>query len=835
MSNFRKFHNKSHKDGQRDTRAKDGVKKVSKHVNVPLLTRSEDGSTNLMIWRKRVSDLLLESYGDLGRFTNNGGVYFIPDEIEFNAEELNEQNDPYGFRRDEIRELRKNRLKHIESMKSNRVPCFATLRSTLSNDIEESIKELEEWDEVLQNLDPLRLWNMANFVATNDGPIESTVDTAYSARQKYNACVMNSEESIVEFHERFEFAAEMLQATNEIKTFNDQGDVIERRDFMTPQDIARDFLGRLDARYQSFKNDVSNSARSGAAAMPRTLPEMYALACAYKGVGPKSQKQSGTVFATVTSGHGSTSNKQNEIECFHCHEKGHVKRQCPKLNVNPDRKSSDKKGQQARTHNKVGYSVVGKHTIFTAFDNNHITMNTVILDSGANTSRFGNAKLLVDVREERNLPAITAFGGEVLTCSSVGTLPGFFEIGINQSFQANVLSLHEVENTCEVTYLKGDRYVIKCRSGDVFHFVKGVHGLYTAEFSEYDQQVEGHMVINNIAERRSKYSLKELATADAAWDFIKNANVSEDDAITMLTRTPDIIGHDITKESVRNAFKINVADVAAVKGKTRRHNPKTGVVEADKPPETTTKQTLFTDVMFIRNVPTMVTVVHPLDLTLGTVLSSHSEKEINRALTEQLVSLDRLGLKVNKIHTDRHPSFLALRGGMGNVVIESCGAGDHVGRAENRIKTLKEMFRTVVSRLPYHLPRRLTSELIFYVIKRINSIPDGHTHRVPRVSATGIKINFRTEFAMGFGDYAEVRNPHVVSNDAMAPRTDSAIALWPMGNSQGSWKFFDLSTEKTIIRSQYKRLPTTDLVIARMNAIFKKDEGIPSTEGAREP
>ena len=89
-----------------------------------------------------------------------------------------------------------------------------------------------------------------------------------------------------------------------------------------------------------------------------------------------------------------------------------------------------------------------------------------------------------------------------------------------------------------------------------------------------------------------------------------------------------------------------------------------------------------------------------------------------------------------------------------------------------------------------------------------------------------MKIGFEKEYRVGFGDYVEARDPAARSNDAEASRTDSAIALWPTGNATGSWKLLDLSTEQKIVRSQFKALPINELVIARMNALHRVDEGV---------
>ena len=54
----------------------------------------------------------------------------------------------------------------------------------------------------------------------------------------------------------------------------------------------------------------------------------------------------------------------------------------------------------------------------------------------------------------------------------------------------------------------------------------------------------------------------------------------------------------------------------------------------------------------------------------------------------------------------------------------------------------------------------------------------------PRVKFTGMKPSYRGEFDLSFGTYCEVYNPAVKSNDALQPRTEPCIALFPNCNAR---------------------------------------------------
>ena len=357
--------------------------------------------------------------------------------------------------------------------------------------------------------------------------------------------------------------------------------------------------------------------------------------------------------------------------------------------------------------------------------------------------------------------------------------------------------------------------------------------LVSDDSSDDDQEENnGRRVLNTLAERRARFNRRQLAEADRAWEFVKNANITENRAIDMVQSSPDLIGCDVTVDSLRNAFDLNVADAAAVKGKTRRT---TQTVEDHRvASQMAERQTLHSDVMFVRGSPNLLTVAHPLDLTVSTALPSQSEKALGAAVAEQIAALRAHGFEVVELRVDRQAALLALQGKLGTVRVEACGSGDHVGMAENRVKTVKEGFRTVISRLAFRLPNRLVVDLIFYVVKRLNSQPSSFgDRRSPRVKTTGRKIPFDKEYSLGFGDYVEARDPSVKSNDAETSRTNSAIALWPTGNLTGSWKLFDLTTGETIVRSQWRKLPMTEVVITTMNAWAEQDETGPKLTGAQ--
>ena len=89
----------------------------------------------------------------------------------------------------------------------------------------------------------------------------------------------------------------------------------------------------------------------------------------------------------------------------------------------------------------------------------------------------------------------------------------------------------------------------------------------------------------------------------------------------------------------------------------------------------------------------------------------------------------------------------------------------------------------------------------------------------PWVKMTGCRPKFKKEYTLGFGDFCEVFDPKVNSRDPQRAKSESCIALCPTGNANGSWKFFNLATKRRVIRTNWKKVVTSEMVINVMNRL----------------
>ena len=114
--------------------------------------------------------------------------------------------------------------------------------------------------------------------------------------------------------------------------------------------------------------------------------------------------------------------------------------------------------------------------------------------------------------------------------------------------------------------------------------------------------------------------------------------------------------------------------------------------------------------------------------------------------------------------------------------------------AEKRIRAMKERVRCMIHHLPFQMPRLLIASLTFFVNSRLTMMPSHqHKHDIsPTEQINGRRLDYKKEASLCFGAYCHIPNG---SDNTLAARTVGCIALYPLGNLQGSWRFYCISTK----------------------------------------
>jgi hypothetical protein len=199
---------------------------------------------------------------------------------------------------------------------------------------------------------------------------------------------------------------------------------------------------------------------------------------------------------------------------------------------------------------------------------------------------------------------------------------------------------------------------------------------------------------------------------------------------------------------------------------------------------------------------------------------SGSKPRLGEGLQAHINLLRSFGFDVRMATVDPQKGLIALRGSFPGVEINPAGAGDHLHKVDAKIRRIKETTRSILAGLPYTLPKNRVKDLVSFVVNRINTRrPKALNDNVcPRTKLTGRKVSYQREFALGFGDYVEAKDPKAKSN-SMDARSEPCIALYPAGNVTGSWIMWSLRSQNYVRRSHWKRLPTPELVITKMNEL----------------
>ena len=176
------------------------------------------------------------------------------------------------------------------------------------------------------------------------------------------------------------------------------------------------------------------------------------------------------------------------------------------------------------------------------------------------------------------------------------------------------------------------------------------------------------------------------------------------------------------------------------------------------------------------------------------------------------------GFKVPIAYADSDTALATLNGLYAGTVIDRGTSGAHNDRADVAIRLIKEIARSMYAHVQqqYPVPPQCVGPLLRNAAYQLNTFRGRSNRACPRIEATGIKPIYSKEFGLAFGDYAEVRDHTVAKNNVAHGRTLGCIALYPSGNSQGSWVFWHLTTNKTLTSSDWIYLLTPEAVILQL-------------------
>ena len=468
----------------------------------------------------------------------------------------------------------------------------------------------------------------------------------------------------------------------------------------------------------------------------------------------------------------------------------------------------EKKGQHGRAHATL----------------NKLAWYEVLLDNQADISVV-HPRLLTGIRPQKSY--VSGLSG-MATLPYVGKLDGFFECKSSDKLIASVLCMADVEDMYDVTYARGESYTVHMDDRDlVFH---RRDKLYVADMREWESyEYEPMVMVTTAAENEANYTSKEIKRAKQARELVVNAGYSSEREAVKLAGDGNITGVPITGRDIKRSFDIYGKPTAYVRGRRTAQKAKTQRVDEDLKSPHGEAQTMYGDVVYFREKPYLMCLSTPLHLITSTELVNTKTETIGEALHKHIGTLQSRGFQPTIVHLDAQSGFTSLESNIQGVEVDVGGAGDHTLPLDVEVRHIKEIYRSVLAGLPWVQPKKLDGDLLTYCVSRKNLRSTPNSVESARVKFTGRKPDYRKELGIAYGDYCECfkdRSSTAKSKNVDVERTEPCIALYPTGNANGSWMFFNMTTKKRVRRTNWQKMVTADIVIEYMNLMTELDEEI---------
>jgi hypothetical protein len=365
---------------------------------------------NFSKFKEALSYQALKQFGDLGRLIELG-EYYEPDPPDPDDYDFTARGGPFGLNRFFFSEQFKSYLKQREDMRKDRTKLYALIMQYLSPESLDELKHQPDYETVKYQCDVQTLWQMIEEMHKVHSISKVAAVMRKAARNEYMNCKQGAYETIVTYRERFD---------NVLRAYVDQ----ENPD-IEPVDVAMDFFYGLDnGRYATFKATIINGITAGSIAQPENLNEMYLLAAQWlKTTGPspaglastfalkidlldkpkpgrqRREKEKEKEQDKVKESDQDVKPKRDlaKVKCFACGQRGHYANKCP----DKEPKEEDTEVESDVKHTFAAWDDTSTFITYQVFDatqeQDHLTMNRVLLDNGADVSVF-HPNLLRDVQ-----------------------------------------------------------------------------------------------------------------------------------------------------------------------------------------------------------------------------------------------------------------------------------------------------------------------------------------------------------------------------------------------------------------------------------------------------
>ena len=178
--------------------------------------------------------------------------------------------------------------------------------------------------------------------------------------------------------------------------------------------------------------------------------------------------------------------------------------------------------------------------------------------------------------------------------------------------------------------------------------------------------------------------------------------------------------------------------------------------------------TLVADLMFVNNIPFLVTLPRGIKSVTAENIKPRTGKQLAKSIKRVMQVYSRGGTIVQTV-------LMSMEFGKtvselsGRTVVNTSAAREHVTEIERQIRTTKEHCRAVVSTLQFEIiPKLMVTNIVYFVVLWLNafSVQNGvFKDHSPSSIVIHTKMNWKRHCKVLFGTYCEVYGEPDPSND----------------------------------------------------------------------
>jgi hypothetical protein len=226
----------------------------------------------------------------------------------------------------------------------------------------------------------------------------------------------------------------------------------------------------------------------------------------------------------------------------------------------------------------------------------------------------------------------------------------------------------------------------------------------------------------------------------------------------------------VTPNAVQNAHRIFGPDLAGVRRQMVRWLPDSVTTNYAQIPHALLERhqqvTLAVDVMFVNDVPFLVSLARGLNLVTAEHMPTRTAKQLAASIVCVMDLYSRGGFQVGTVLMDN--KFEKLRNLVPVLALNTTAAKEHVLKVERRIRLIKERGRGILNTLPFKkMPQIMLDKLIYHVVLWLNAFPS-KSGVSETLSPCEIVVRHKLDFAKHcralFGSYCETHHEPVPTN-----------------------------------------------------------------------